>query len=157
MCSRILGNGFGRKDLQKFWKKYRPLKIIPQLIRSPGVFFTRDFWRGNSLFGAKIIPNRGAWLEFDTDSRGVIGVKIDRKRRIPVTTLLRAFDIDEKEIKSFVQDVDTGEITYLEETFKRDTAKTKEEALVEVYKRVRPGDLATPDNARSLFENMFKT
>ena len=71
--------------------------VISQLIRSPGAFFTSSWYRGKELFGAKIIPNRGAWLEFDTDSSGVMGVKIDRRRRVPATTLLRAFGLEKDE------------------------------------------------------------
>src|SRR3989344_4249425 len=129
--------------------------IIPQLIRSPGVFFTREKLRGSNLFGAKIIPNRGAWLEFETDASGMIGVKIDRRRKAPITTLLRAFGINESEMQKTLGLVDNGEISYMKETLKRDTTKTSDEALIEIYKRVRTGDLATVENARSLINSMF--
>src|SRR3989344_2229656 len=130
--------------------------VISQLIRSPGAFFTLQQTRGWRLFGSKIIPNRGAWLEFDTDVNGVIGVKIDRKRRAPVTVLLRAFGLENnEEIKAKFKDVDTGPIKYIDETLKRDLSKDKGEALFEIYKRIRPGDLATIDNARQLIEAMF--
>ena len=130
--------------------------VISQLIRSPGVFFTLQQTRGWRLFGAKIIPNRGAWLEFDTDLNGVIGVKIDRKRRAPVSVLLRAFGVEDNEdIKALFKGADTGDIKYIEETLKRDPSKNKGEALLEIYKRIRPGDLATIDNARQLIEAMF--
>lgn len=130
--------------------------VISQLMRSPGVFFTMDSQRGKKLFGAKIIPSRGAWLEMETDLDGVIHVRIDRKRRIPVTALLRIFglDSDEKIIKAF-SSVDKGDVRLIEATLKKDVAKTKEEALVEVYKRIRPGDMATSENARELVEGMF--
>jgi DNA-directed RNA polymerase subunit beta len=70
--------------------------VVSQLIRSPGVFFTMDYQKGKKLFGAKIIPNRGAWLEIETDLDGVISVKIDRKRKLPITALFKAFGFDEK-------------------------------------------------------------
>lgn len=129
--------------------------IIPQLIRSPGVFFTRDFIRGTPLFGAKVIPNRGAWLEFDTDGAGVIGVKIDRRRRAPVTTLLRAIGVSDDDMRKAVMKADTGAVRFLEETLKRDATKTPDEALLEIYGRLRPGDLATVENAKSLFKALL--
>jgi DNA-directed RNA polymerase subunit beta len=129
---------------------------VPQLIRSPGAFFTGQKTVGKNNFGAKIIPNRGAWLEFETEQSGAIGVKIDRKRKIMATTLLRAFGIDKDEaIKETFQDVDKGEIKYIEETLKKDTTHNQPEAFVEIYQRLRPGDPATPDTAKELIENMF--
>ncbi len=130
--------------------------VVSQLIRSPGAFFTSRSWRGRDYFGAKIIPNRGAWLEFETEDSGFIGVKINRKRKVPATTLLMALGLDnvEKVEKAFA-DVDTGEIRYIKETLKRDTCKDQKEALVEVYRRLRPGDLVTPDAAQDLIFNMF--
>ncbi len=129
---------------------------IAQLIRSPGAFFTAQATGGKNRFGAKVIPNRGAWLEFETENSGFIGVKIDRKRKVAATCLLRAFGIDkELDIKEKFQDVNKGEIDYIEETLKRDTTHDQAEALVEVYQRLRPGDMATSDTARELIENMF--
>ncbi len=129
---------------------------ISQLIRSPGVFFTAETFAGKKYFGAKIIPNRGAWLEFETEPTGFIGVKIDRKRKVTATTLLRAFGIDKDiDIKEKFQDVNKGEINYIEETLKKDPTHNQAEALVEIYQRLRPGDLATPDTARELIENIF--
>src|SRR4030043_423176 len=129
---------------------------ISQLIRSPGAFFTGQKVSGKDTFGAKIIPNRGAWLEFDTETSGAIGLKIDRRRKIMATTLLRAFGIEKDEsIKETFQYVDRGETKYIEETLKRDTTHSQAEAFVEIYQRLRPGDLATPDTARELIENMF--
>jgi len=131
--------------------------IISQLIRSPGAFFTSQKIRGKNYFGAKIIPNRGAWLEFDTDPSGFIGVKIDRKRRVSATTLIRAFGIDRDEkIKETFQDVDVDpEIKYVRETIAKDPSRNQAEALVEIYRRLRPGELVTPDTARELIWNMF--
>jgi len=131
--------------------------VVSQLIRSSGVFFTAENVRGRKLFGAKIIPNRGAWLEFETDFDNAIFVKIDRKRKVPVTSLLRAFgiDTDEKLLKTFA-DVDTdSEIKYIQSTIKRDASHNQGEGFIEVYKRLRPGDLATVDNAQQMIEAMF--
>jgi len=131
--------------------------VIAQLIRSAGVYFTAAVFRGRKLFGAKVIPNRGSWLELETDASGLIGVKIDRKRRVAVTSLLRIFGLtsDEEILKAF-KDVDIGKTKFIESTLKQDEAKTVDEAYVEIYKRLRPGDLATADNARSLIEPMFQ-
>jgi len=131
--------------------------VVSQLIRSSGVFFTADMVRGRKLFGAKIIPNRGAWLEFETDFDNAIFVKIDRKRKVPVTALLRAFgfDTDEKLLTLF-KDVDKdSENKHIEATIKRDISHNKGEGFIEVYKRLRPGDLATVDNAQQMIEAMF--
>ncbi|MDI6602707.1 MAG: DNA-directed RNA polymerase subunit beta, partial [Patescibacteria group bacterium] len=129
---------------------------ISQLIRSPGVFFTSQTLAGRKCFGAKLIPNRGAWLEFETEPSGFIGVKIDRKRKVAATALLRAFGIDnDLNIKEKFEDVNKGEINYIEETLKKDPTHNQSEALVEIYQRLRPGDLTTPDTARELIWNMF--
>ena len=130
--------------------------VISQLIRSPGAFFTAHNIRGQNFFGAKIIPNRGSWLEFETEPSGFIGVKIDRRRKVAATTLLRVFGISSDEaIKELFQDIDTGSVKYIQETLLRDPTKNQAEAFVEIYKRLRPGDMATPDTARELIENMF--
>jgi len=130
--------------------------VISQLIRSPGAFFTLNISKGKRLFGAKIIPNRGSWLEFDTESSGVISVKIDRKRKIPATALLRAFGIgDNESIKKLFTDINVGETKFIKETLEQDFCHNQAEALVEIYKHLRPGDMATPDTARELLENMF--
>lgn len=130
--------------------------VVSQMIRSPGVFFTMEYQKGKKLFGAKIIPNRGAWLEIDTDLEGVINVKIDRKRKIPLTALLRAFGIaSNDEIKNIFADVDRGEISYIEATIAKDQTKTRGEGYKEVYKRIRPGDLATEENAKQTIDSMF--
>jgi len=131
--------------------------VISQLIRSAGVFFTTSYLRGKKLHGAKIIPNRGAWLEFETEYNGCIVVRIDRKRKIPATALLRIFDLAKNEdiMKEF-KNVDNGEVQFIKETIDRDPSKSQEDAWIEIYKRVRPGDLAAVDNAKQLLENMFK-
>ncbi|MDD4989751.1 MAG: DNA-directed RNA polymerase subunit beta [Candidatus Pacebacteria bacterium] len=130
--------------------------VIPQLIRSSGVFFTSRPFRSKNYFGAKIIPTRGAWLEFDTDASGFLGVKINRQRKVAATTLLRAFGLSEKsKIEKEFSAVDKGEIKYIEKTLSRDSATTPEEAFVEIYKKIRPGDLVSPDAAKDLVLNMF--
>ncbi|HET9721754.1 MAG TPA: DNA-directed RNA polymerase subunit beta [Candidatus Saccharimonadales bacterium] len=129
--------------------------VVSQLIRSSGVFFTADPRGTTNLYGAKIIPVRGAWLEFETAANGALYVKIDRKRKLAVTTLLRALGMDETQIKDAFKHVDQGETSYLDATFDKDPSHSTNEALIEVYRRLRPGDLATVENARSLLENMF--
>ncbi|MFA6475536.1 MAG: DNA-directed RNA polymerase subunit beta [Patescibacteria group bacterium] len=131
--------------------------VVSQLIRSAGVFFTSENIRGRNYYGAKIIPNRGAWLEFETDANNVIYVKIDRKRKVPITSLLRAFGYSNNtDIIPLFQDVDTdAENKYIEATLAKDISKSEGEGLKEVYKRIRPGDLATVDNARGLIHAMF--
>lgn len=130
--------------------------VVSQLIRSSGVFFTADSAVGRNNYGAKLIPGRGAWLEFETAANGTIYVKIDRRRKLPVTTLIRALGHGKtSEIKKIFEDVDTGEVKYIDATLEKDAAKGSNEALIEVYRRLRPGDLATVDNARQMIEKMF--
>ncbi len=130
--------------------------VVSQLIRSAGVFFTADRLSTRNAYGAKLIPGRGAWLEFETASNGAIYVKIDRRRKLPVTTLFRALGYNKtSEIKALFEDVDTGEVKHLDVTLDKDPARNTNEALIEVYRRLRPGDLATVDNARSMIERMF--
>ncbi|MFZ1360824.1 MAG: DNA-directed RNA polymerase subunit beta, partial [Candidatus Saccharimonadales bacterium] len=130
--------------------------VVSQLIRSSGVFFMADAVAGRNNYGAKLIPGRGAWLEFETSNTGVIYVKIDRRRKLPVTTLLRALGHNKtSEIKSLFADVDTGDVKYIDATLEKDPARGSNEALIEVYRRLRPGDLATVENARSMIERMF--
>lgn len=130
--------------------------VISQIIRSNGVLFMAEETAGRKLFGAKIIPNRGAWLEFETSSRDIISVKIDRKRKIPATSFLRSLGMETDVIRATFAEVDTNpEHKYLDATFARDQSRTREEAMIEVYKRIRPGDLATADTARTFVENLF--
>ncbi|MBA3047293.1 DNA-directed RNA polymerase subunit beta [Candidatus Falkowbacteria bacterium] len=141
--------------------------VVSQLIRSAGVIFTSENIRGKKYYGAKIIPNRGAWLEIETDMNNVIWVRIDRKRKVAITSLLRAFGFaSDEEIKELFsakggsasggKDADFGkEISYIDSTIAKDIAKNEAEGLKEVYKRIRPGDLATTDNARQLIHSMF--
>ncbi|OGZ96354.1 MAG: DNA-directed RNA polymerase subunit beta [Candidatus Sungbacteria bacterium RIFCSPLOWO2_02_FULL_54_10] len=130
--------------------------VVSQLIRSSGVYFTNTASRGKRYFGAKIIPNRGAWLEFETDADGAIYVKIDRKRKIAATALLRVFGMkDPLALADTFKDIDTGEVSFIKKTLEKDQTKTAEDAFMELYKRIRPGDLATVDNARTLIQTMF--
>ncbi len=129
---------------------------VSQLIRSPGAFFfLKERARGDT-FGAKVIPDRGAWVEFQVDSSGVIWVKIDRKRKVAATALLRAFGIeDELSIKEKFEDVNKGRVDYIEETLKKDPSNNEAEAMVAIYQRLRPGDMATTKTARELIEKKF--
>ncbi|MEI8143554.1 MAG: DNA-directed RNA polymerase subunit beta [Candidatus Berkelbacteria bacterium] len=131
--------------------------VVSQIVRSYGVLFTGELTGSKYWFGAKIIPNRGAWLEIESSSRGVITVKIDRKRRIPITTVLRAFGMStNEEIKAAFADVDVNpEMRFIDNTLAKDPASNYEEGLVETYKRIRPGDLATAESAKSFIEMMF--
>lgn len=129
--------------------------VVSQLIRSAGVFFTADSHGGKNLYGAKVIPGRGAWLEFETAANGALFVKIDRKRKIAVTTLLRALGMSETKMREAFAGIDDPKNSHITATLEKDPAKGVNESLIEVYRRLRPGDLATVDNARSLIENMF--
>jgi DNA-directed RNA polymerase subunit beta len=146
--------------------------VVSQLVRSPGVYYTvdEDATTGKKMFAAKLIPGRGAWLEFETSNKNLLTVKIDRKRKIPVTTLLRAisalakdqFHTEELDLSTDqgLLDAFTGvdndqTIRYIQATLDRDPVKREDEALLELYKKLRPGDPATLDNARSLVKNLF--
>src|SRR5436309_13859182 len=116
--------------------------VVSQLVRSPGVYFTasEDQNTGRQLFGAKLIPNRGAWLEFETSNRDVLSVKVDRKRKIPVTILLRAIGYaSDEQIISLFTEVVTGDNRYITETVVKDPDKGTDDALLEFYRRLRPG------------------
>ncbi len=128
--------------------------VVSQIVRSYGVLFTAERIGGENFFGAKVIPNRGAWLEIESNSKGIISVKVDRKRRIPITTFLRALGIStDEEIKSLFHDVDDGEnVKYIDATLEKDPAHNYDEGAVETYKRIRPGDLATPESAKAFIE-----
>ncbi|MBT4315258.1 MAG: DNA-directed RNA polymerase subunit beta, partial [Candidatus Magasanikbacteria bacterium] len=130
--------------------------IVSQLIRSSGAFFTAETLRDRRFYGAKIIPNRGAWIEVETDQNNVLWIKVDRKRKVAATALLRAFGYSTDEIKKQFADVNNHpNIDYIENTLKKDISVSEDESMIEVYKRIRPGDLAMADNARSLVNSMF--
>ena len=132
--------------------------IVSQLIRSEGVYFNAETGSdGKKYYGAKLIPVRGAWLEFETDPKtGVIYVKIDRRRKLPVTTFLRALGrMTNAEMRDIFADVDNGDVKFIQSTLEKDQSAGPNEALIEVYRRLRPGDLATIENARNMIERMF--
>ena len=129
---------------------------ISQLIRSPGPIFVSMEIPGKNFFGAKIIPNRGAWLEFETEPSGAIFVRIDRKRKFAATTLLRAFGFSrDEDLFELFKDVNTGEVDFIKETVKRDPTKNEEEALIEIYQKMKPGEMPTPDMGRDFIFNLF--
>ena len=134
--------------------------VVSQLVRSPGVYFTTntDPNSGRALTSAKLIPYRGAWMEFETSNRDVLSVKVDRKRKTPVSMLLRAMGFSsDQEIFELFEDVDTNpEHHYLKTTIEKDTTVADhEEALLEFYRRLRPGEPPSPENAKNLLENLF--
>src|SRR5918997_1821879 len=132
--------------------------VVSQLVRSPGVYYTatEDPATGRNLFSAKVIPNRGAWLEFETGARGQLYVKVDRKRKLEATKLLRAVGYESNdEISALFTRVDTAETPYIASTLEKDSTNTRGEALIEVYKKLRPGDPPTGDNAEKLVESLF--
>ena len=139
--------------------------VVSQLVRSPGVYFTteEDPATGQRLCSGKLIPNRGAWLEFDTSNHGLISVKVDRKRKIPITTLIRAisdpehhYGTNESVLKLFADVDNNPDRKYIQSTIERESGiKSEEDALIDFYKRLRPGDPPTLDNARSLVNSLF--
>ncbi len=133
--------------------------VVSQLVRSPGVYYSEveDPTSGRMLHSAKVIPNRGAWLEFETNNKDQLWVKVDRKRKIAATTLLRAVGYEQNdEISALYSTIDTDpEHPYIPQTLDKDLTRTQQEALIEVYKKLRPGDPPTGDNARQLVESLF--
>ncbi len=128
--------------------------VVSQLVRSPGVYFSaeRDKTSDKTIYNAKVIPSRGAWLEFETDKRDVLSVRIDRKRKQPATLLLRALGLAETR-EDIIKLLGDGEMVL--RTLDRDSATTKEESLIELYKRFRPGEPPTIDSARTLLDGLF--
>jgi DNA-directed RNA polymerase subunit beta len=126
--------------------------IVPQLARSFGIFFTSTELKGKNYFGAKIIPARGVWMEIEADADGTIYCRIDRKRKFPVTSLLRILgaDTNEKILSQFEGNPDARKV--MELTLAKDHAKTVDDAYIEIHKRLRDGDLATADNARTFIQ-----
>jgi len=134
--------------------------VVSQLVRSPGVYFTitEDPSSGRRLCAAKLIPNRGAWLEFDTSARDVISVKVDRKRKIPVTTLLRALGYGEDEaLEELMKDIDKDpEHHYTKATMDKEPGvRNQDDALLDLYRKLRPGEPPSLDNARALLNTLF--
>ncbi|MEZ5174710.1 MAG: DNA-directed RNA polymerase subunit beta [Acidimicrobiia bacterium] len=130
--------------------------VVSQLVRSPGVYFDRstDKTSGRNLYASKVIPGRGAWLEFDIDKKDTIGVRVDRKRRQFVSTFLRALSIAEtdEEIIALL-----GDSELVRNTIEKDPTSTRDEALLDLYRKLRPGELTTVDSARSLIKTLFRT
>jgi DNA-directed RNA polymerase subunit beta len=133
--------------------------VVSQLVRSPGAYFERkpDPATGRLLSTAKLIPNRGAWLEFETSNRDVLSVKIDRKRKMPVTILLRALGYEtDDELHALFAEVDTNpDRRFIQSTLEKEPTKSQDEALVELYRRMRPGDPPTRDNAERTLRDLF--
>ena len=126
--------------------------IVSQLVRSPGIYYSKTIDKtGKALYSCQVIPNRGAWLEYENDSNDIFSVRIDRTRKVPVTTLIRALGIgtDAEIIEMF------GENPQLLATMEKDTFKSVDEGLIEVYKRLRPGEPPTVESAESLLYGMF--
>ncbi len=126
--------------------------VVSQLVRSPGVYFSRELDKTSDkdIFVAKVIPSRGAWLEFEVDKRDTVGVRIDRKRRQNVTVLLKALGWNAEEILELF-----GGAHSIQATLDRDHFHTTEEALEDIYRKLRPGEPPTADSARTLLENLF--
>ena len=128
--------------------------VVSQLVRSPGVYYAEELDKttDKAIYTAKVIPARGAWLELETDRRDIVSVRVDRKRKQPVTVLLKALGIAEtrEEILELF-----GNAECIEKTLEKDITETREEALIEIYKRLRPGEPPTVDSARSLLEGLF--
>jgi DNA-directed RNA polymerase subunit beta len=129
--------------------------IVPQLARSYGVFFTANELKGKSYFGAKIIPARGAWIEIETEADGAMMVKIDRKRKFPVSSLLRIFGVDTDTEMQDLFKASRYAKPHIEATLAKDHAKTQDESYVEIYRKLRDGDLATPENAKEHISALF--
>ena len=129
--------------------------IVPQLARSFGVFFTAQEIRGRKYFGGKIIPARGAWIEIESEADGALYVRIDRKRKFPVSALLRVLGAEtDSDIKALFKGNEVVQ-NLIDTSIAKDHAKTRDEAYVEIYKRLRDGDLATVDNAREFIKSIF--
>jgi DNA-directed RNA polymerase subunit beta len=126
--------------------------VVSQLVRSPGVYFNRELDKTSDkeLYNCKVIPGRGAWLEFEVDKRDLVGVRIDRKRRQNVTILLKAIGFTDLEILSLFDDAESIRLT-----LEKDHIQTPEDALLDIYRKLRPGEPPTVDSARNLLEGLF--
>lgn len=126
--------------------------VVSQLVRSPGVYFDRsvDKSTDKDVFGCRVIPARGAWLEFDTDKRDTIGVRVDRKRRQYGTVLLKALGFTEEEILELFDGAET-----VPATLERDAIETQEDALMDIYRKLRPGEPPTPESGEGLLKNLY--
>src|SRR5690606_1643426 len=126
--------------------------VVSQLVRSPGVYFERtpDKTSDKDVYSAKIIPSRGAWLEFEIDKRDAVGVRVDRKRKQPVTVLLKALGLTESEIRE-----EFAEFPTILDTLEKDHVHTQDEALVDLYRKIRPGEPPTVEAGRALVESFY--
>jgi len=126
--------------------------IVSQLVRSPGIYYAMQFDKtGKKLFSSTVIPNRGAWLEYETDSNDIFSVRIDRTRKLPITVLIRALGYG---TDAQILDI-LGEDERILATIEKDSTKSEEEGLIEIYKRLRPGEPPTVESARTLINNLF--
>ncbi|MDO4594919.1 MAG: DNA-directed RNA polymerase subunit beta [Tissierellia bacterium] len=126
--------------------------IVSQLVRSPGVYYAEELDKsGDKLYSSTVIPNRGAWIEFDTDASHAVNVRLDRTRKLPATTLVRAllFDTDEEIIEAL------GDSKHLRNTLEKENSKNGQEALIEIYKKLKPGDPASLESAENLINNLL--
>ncbi|MDP4974369.1 MAG: hypothetical protein NWQ10_01880, partial [Candidatus Nanopelagicales bacterium] len=126
--------------------------VVSQLVRSPGVYFERtpDKTSDKDVFVAKMIPSRGAWLEFEVDKKDLVGVRVDRKRKQPVTIFLKALGWTSEEIRERF-----GQFDSIMQTLEKDAVETQEEALLDLYRKLRPGEPPTLENARALLDNFY--
>ncbi|MDA2935669.1 DNA-directed RNA polymerase subunit beta [Patescibacteria group bacterium AH-259-L05] len=172
--ARLINKKTGKKTSQEVYFSDIPLMtkrgtfiingiervVVQQLVRSPGVFFSGELIKGRLFYGAKIIPDRGAWFELETDTKGVMWVRIDRQRKTTITALLRVFELgtDKEILDAFKQFKDGSGLDYIKATLEKDPSSTEQEGLIEVYRKIRPGELATVDNAKSLiYAMLFKS
>ncbi len=126
--------------------------IVSQLVRSPGVYYASELDKsGDKMYSSTVIPNRGAWIEFDTDAAHTVNVRLDRTRKLPATTLVRAllFENDEEIIEAL------GDTEHLRNTLEKENSQTSEEALIEIYKKLKPGDPASLESAQNLINNLL--
>ena len=126
--------------------------IVSQLVRSPGVYYAEETDKaGDKMYSSTVIPNRGAWIEFDTDASHTVNVRLDRTRKLPATTLVRAllFESDEEIINAI------GDTTHLRNTLEKENSETSEEALIEIYRKLKPGDPASVESATNLINNLL--
>ena len=126
--------------------------IVSQLVRSPGVYYAEETDKaGDKLYSSTVIPNRGAWIEFDTDASHTVNVRLDRTRKLPATTLVRAllFETDDEIINAL------GDTKHLRTTLEKENSETSEEALIEIYKKLKPGDPASLESSQNLINNLL--